>query len=106
MTLLAGDLTTPARVALWLPNVPSPAPGVVPMLITAETNLIYSKLNRARTYNQQFIRTLDGVGNYQMVLPDYPVTSITAVQVGSVLFNPFPLPNPQTGLPISTFGYG
>jgi|SRR5579863_8827289 len=106
MTLLSGDLTTPARVALWLPNVPSPTPPVIPMLISAQTNLIYSKLNRARLYSQQFVRTLDGVGNYQLVLPDYPVTAVSAVQVGPVAINPYPLPNPTTGLPISTFGYG
>lgn len=105
MTLLAGDLTTPARVAIWIPNL-NPAAPIVPMLISAQTNLIYSKLNRARLYNQQFIRMLDGVGNYQLVLPDYPVTAVSAVQVGSAAINPYPLPNPVTGLPISTFGYG
>jgi hypothetical protein len=49
------------------------------------------------------------VGNYQIILPDYPVESITSIQMGSVLIQPFPLPQP--GLPVltppNTFGgYG
>jgi hypothetical protein len=49
------------------------------------------------------------VGNYQIVLPDYPVENIISVQLGSLLIQPFPLPQP--GLPVliqpnSFGGYG
>lgn len=107
MTLASGDLTTPARVINWLPNPPSLQSPLLPQLITSMTALIYNKLNRARLYQQVFTRTLDGVGNYQLVLPDWPVLSVTKVQMGAALVNPAPLPNPTTGvIPPPNYGYG
>lgn len=105
MTLLAGDLTTPARAAVWMANAPSLPSPVLSQLISSMTGMIYNKLNRARLYSQPFVRTFDGTGNYQLVLPDWPVTAVTAVQVGSQAINPYPLP-PAGQAPTSTFGYG
>ena len=103
MTLLAGDLTTPARVAVWMPNLTVPS-AIISQLIGSMTGLIYGKLNRARTYSQTFTRTFDGVGNMQLVLPDYPVTSITTVQQGQVLIPPSSISQPT---PVgATPGYG
>jgi hypothetical protein len=59
--------------------------------------LIYSKLNRARLYSQTFTRTFDGVGTAQIMLPDYPVTSIVSVQLGQSL-----IPASTTGTAGST----
>jgi hypothetical protein len=93
MSLLGGDLTTPQRVATWMANAPSIPSPIISQLIGSMTNLIYSKLNRARLYSQTFTRTFDGVGTAQIMLPDYPVTSIQAVQQGSALIPPSVLPN-------------
>lgn len=85
MTLFAGDLTTPQRASVWMsspPTLPSP---ILSQLIASMSSLIYSKLNRARTYSQLFTRTFDGVGNMQLVLPDYPVTSVISVYNGQML---------------------
>lgn len=82
MSLFSGDLTTPQRCGIWLgssPTLPSP---ILSQLITSMSMMIYSKLNRAKLYSQTFTRFFDGVGSMQLVLPDYPVTSITNVQVG------------------------
>lgn len=106
MSLLGGDLTTPARYAQWFGSSAPSSPAVAQM-VTSMSQMIYSKLSRQRVYSQQFVRTLDGVGNYQLVLPDWPVTSISKLQVGSALIQPFPLPSPTTGfVPTNTFGYG
>lgn len=72
------------------------------------TGLIYGKLNRARTFSQTFTRTFDGLGTMQIVLPDYPVTSVTSVQVGNSAVPPSVLPTPPgTNLPPGTsIGYG
>jgi hypothetical protein len=59
--------------------------------------MIYSKLNRARLYSQTFTRTFDGVGNMQLVLPDWPVTSISLVQQGSRV-----IPQSNLGTPPAT----
>lgn len=107
MTLLAGDLTTPARVQTWLPDLTSASNAIVAQLISSMTALLYTKLNRARTFSQTFTRTIDGVGNYQILLPDYPVTGIASVQLGARIINLMPLPNPTTGvIPPPNFGYG
>lgn len=106
MTLLSGDLTTPYRAATWLSSPPSLPSPILSQLIGSVTALIYSKLSRSRLYSQTQTRIADGVGNNQLVLPDFPVTSITLVQIGSALINPYPLPNPISGVQTSTFGYG
>lgn len=106
MSLASGDLTTPARFGIWYPGLSSPNIPIVAQLISSVSAMIYSRLNRARLYSQTFSRTFDGVGTYQIVLPDYPVTSIASVQRGAQLIQPYLLPSPVTGLPIPTFGYG
>jgi len=107
MTLLAGDLTTPQRVVNWLPNPPNVSAPILAQLITSMTSLIYGKLSRARTYSQTFTRTFDGVGNMQLVLPDYPVTSVSSVQNGAALVQQSVLPVPGTTQPAGTCeGYG
>lgn len=107
MSLLGGDLTTPSRVKVWIPNLTAASDAIIAQLITSMTALIYNKLNRSRLFSQQFVRTFDGTGNYQLVLPDWPVTSIMKVQMGAQLILPSPLPNPTTGAVSSLNpGYG
>src|SRR5271168_3099923 len=107
MTLLAGDLTTPQRVATWMAAAPVLPSAILSQLITSMTGMIYGKLNRARLYSQTFTRVFDGVGNMQLVLPDYPVTSIVSVQVGQCLVPPSVLPASGTAQPQGTNpGYG
>ena len=111
MTLLAGDLTTPARYAQWIgPGInPAAIPSVIGQLITSQTAQIYSKLSRARLFSQNFTRVFDGQGTYQIILPDWPVTNISLVQVGSSIVNPAPLPTVTNGVVNSTnsgtYGY-
>ena len=94
MSLLGGDLTTPQRVANWMSNPPTLPSSIISQLIGSMTGLIYGKLNRARTYSQVFTRTFDGLGQMQLLLPDYPVTKIISVQQGSALIQPGPLATP------------
>src|ERR1700731_837574 len=82
MTLASGDLTTPERVVNWLgvgPALPSP---IISQLVSSMSNLIQGKLNRGRIYSQTYTRTFDGVGNMQLLLPDYPVTKLISVTQG------------------------
>lgn len=107
MSLLGGDLTTPQRVAVWLASAPTLPSPIISQLIGSMTSLIYGKLNRARLYSQTFNRVFDGVGNMQLLLPDWPVTSITALQQGSAIIPPYPLGAPTTSIsPPASFGYG
>lgn len=107
MTLASGDFTTQQRVAQWLASAPTLPSALLAQLISSMTASIFGKLHRARLYSQTFVRTFDGVGNYQLVLPDYPVTAISKVQVGRALIQPLALPDPVTGAQQGTgFGYG
>lgn len=107
MSLLSGDLTTPQRAAIWMANAPTIPSPILSQLITSMTALIYSKLNRARLYSQTFTRVFDGLGNMQIILPDWPVTSISAVQQGQALVSPSVLPTPGSSQPSGTNpGYG
>lgn len=108
MTLAGGDLTTLSRVKNWIPNLGSSGTdSILIQLITSCSQSIYAKLSRARLYNQTFTRYIDGVGNYQLVLPDYPVTAINSIQMGAQILNPSPLPVPnQSVIPPNNAGYG
>lgn len=101
MTLSSGDLTTLVRVQLWLPGSGTAAnPLLSSVVIPDASRMIINKLNRARLFLQTFTRIIDAVGNYQIVLPDYPVLGITSVQMGSALVQPFPLPTPGQAPPL------
>jgi hypothetical protein len=107
VSLAGGDLTTPQRVATWMANAPTLPSPIISQLIGSMTNLIYSRLNRARIYNQTFTRTFDGTGTMQLVLPDYPVTGIISVQQGSQVIPASALPAANgTYLAGTSQGYG
>lgn len=102
MSLYSGDLTTQQRAAVWLGNSPTLPSPVLGQLIGSMSALISNKLNRARTYSQSFTRVFDGVGNMQLVLPDYPVTAISTVQVGSRAILPSVIPAVGSAPPPNT----
>lgn len=103
MSLFGGDLTTPARFINWSGSSLTLPSAQISQLITSQTAMLYGKLNRSRLYSQTFTRIFDGVGNMQIELPDWPVTSVVAVQQGSSLVQPaLLLPPPAAS---TYFGY-
>jgi hypothetical protein len=107
MSLLGGDLTTQQRVSTWLANAPAQPSPILAQLIGSMSTLIYNKLNRGRLYSRTHTRIFDGVGNSQLVLPDWPVTSIASVQQGCALIPPSVLVPQGTVQPPGTSpGYG
>lgn len=109
MTLLNGDLTTVARLENWLTGYSqNPPTSLFQQLITSMTQMIYGKINRGAIYSRSYTRVTNGFGTNALVLPDYPVTSVTALQVGAAAVPASPLPNPITGLAAGLqtgFGY-
>jgi len=109
MSLAAGDLTTPSRFSVWSGlDVSNPKTlATVQQLISSMSQMLYSKLNRSRIYSQSFVRTFDGVGTAQLVLPDYPVTSVVALQQGQRLIPPSPVLLEGVSWPVgASQGYG
>ncbi len=82
MSLATGDLTTLAAAKAYMANPPSDP--VLSGLITRISRQIQSILNRSAivptTYTQQFSGTCTG----QLVLPDWPVTTLTSLVIGGV----------------------
>lgn len=93
MSLLGGDLTTPARVAVWMAAAPTLPSAVVTQLIGSQSAMIRGKLNRGALYSQIITRTFSGLGNSQIVLPDYPLTSVIEVEMGSTSIPAAQVPN-------------
>ena len=107
MGLLSGDLTTQQRVVTWMGTGPTQPSAILTQLISSMTQMIYSRLSRSRVYSQTFVRTFDGVGNMQLVLPDYPVTKLIAVQQGNCTVPLSVLPAPGAAQPTGTInGFG
>lgn len=105
MTLANGDLTTLARAETWIEGTTTNSQPILQQLITSMSAMIHSKLNRSQLYSHQFTRTFDGQGTNQIVLPDYPVTGVSQVQVNGALIPAAPLPTvPQTD-PVAPFGW-
>src|SRR5215469_1664099 len=106
MTLSNGDLTTLVRVTNYIPDATSNSSSVLNQLISSASSSIYNKLNRGRLFSQTYNDIFDGVGNYQLLLRHYPVTNISAVQIGAAAISQYPLPTPGQVAPPNTFGYG
>lgn len=107
MSLAGGDLTTLLRAENWLLGTNSNSSTILSQLITACSASIRTKLNRGTLFSKSFTRTFDGTGTYQLVLPDYPVTSVASIQMDAAIIQASPLPNPTTGLPPEpAVGYG
>lgn len=82
MSLAMGDLTTLSNVKAYIANPPSDT--VITSLITRLSRNITSVLNRGlivpKTYTQQF----SGQWTRQLVLPNWPLLSISSIYIGGV----------------------
>lgn len=74
-------------------------------LITSVSASIRGKLNRGQLQVKTYTRSFDGNRNGQLLLPDYPVLSITSLQAGQTAIMSAALPPPGQSLNTST-GYG
>ena len=102
MSLASGDLTTLAAAKAYLTNAPSDA--VISGLISRVSSQIRSILNRRllvpSTYTQQF----SGQNTRQLVLPEYPLLSLSSLVVGGVSVPVAPQVNSVLGFGVP-FGY-
>lgn len=107
MSLAGGDLTTLARMQVWLPDVTSgPASAILAQLISSASQQIRSQIMRPYLGSRSYTRSFDGSGTGRLVLPDWPVTKVATVQVESVTIPPAPAPAPSEIWPLTPFGYG
>lgn len=104
MTLANGDLTTLAAAKAYLTNAPSDA--VLSGLITRISRMIQGTLNRSllvpKTYTEQY----NGTGTQMLVLPHWPLTTLTSLKISGVLIPIAPqLDDVNSPPPNVPFGY-
>lgn len=102
MSLKNGDLTTSTRLGNWI-TVGSSA--IVGQLISSSSATIRGKLNRGSLLVKNVNRSFDGSGNNRLVLPDWPVLSVSSLQVGMTAIQAAPLLAPGQSLNLNQ-GYG
>ena len=79
-----GDLTTLANVKAWMGITSTDHDAVLTRLISAASNYIQSWLNRD-LFAADCTERFDGTGTAMLVLPNYPVQSVTSVKVNGVV---------------------
>jgi hypothetical protein len=103
MSLATGDLTTLATLKAYVVN--PPADTVLSGLITRISRFVHGQLNRhllvPKTYTQQF----DGSGTRQLILPEWPVISLSSLSIGgcAVPFAPQPTQSPPPAPNVSPY---
>lgn len=87
------DLTTLARVKEWLNIKPADTSqdSLLNRMITAASAFVESWLNRTFAITA-YSELLDGTGGRRMGLGNYPILTVTKVQVGTQLYSPAPAP--------------
>jgi hypothetical protein len=106
MSLETGDLTTPALALAWSGGSGNPSPQYS-TFVSSMSRSILNAINRVRLFSQTFVRTIDGTGTFQLQLPDFPVTSVTSLQVGNRLIPQSNLATPPNFDTVSANpGYG
>ncbi len=102
MSLATGDLTTLATAKAYM-SAP-PADAVLAGLITRVSRQVQTYLSRTllvpATYTQQF----SGTGTRQLVLPDWPLLSLTSLAIGGVAVSVAPQAD-STTVPNVPYGY-
>lgn len=104
-------LTCLNNVKTWLSSSTTTDDALLTSMITAFTDAIMSYLERPTFAATQVTETRDGVGNQKMTLRNWPVISVSAVQVfggqgfGGNQFGQSGLPNGVQNIPASS-GFG
>ena len=85
-----GDLTSLANVKDWLGlgTASSPSDSRLSRLISALSGSIRSEIQRFNLLPTQYTDVRDGSGNDNLVLNNWPVTSVSLVKVGSAIIPP------------------
>lgn len=83
-----GDLTTLAAVKEWLGITTTGSDATLSRQITALSSAIRTEINRYSLIASIRTEIRDGMGTPYMVLKDWPVNSVSLVEIGSALIQP------------------
>ena len=82
MSLASGDLTTLAVIKGYIASAPSDA--ILSGLVTRVSRMMQSAMNRPLLVPRAYAEQYDGTGTAQLVLPNWPVLSISSLTVSGV----------------------
>jgi hypothetical protein len=97
--MLPDDLTTLANLKTYL-NIPATQTTQHQQLqgmISRVSSQIRAFLGRGSLLSQSYTKLFDGTGTSRLMLPDWPVTGVAAVQVGARAYQQAPNPGPLVG---------
>lgn len=94
MSLASGDLTTVANAKMWITALGGTTQSdvLIQQLITRTSAQIRSWLSRPYLLSRNYTSTFDGSRTSKQILPYWPVTAVSSVQVGNWIVPPEPLP--------------
>lgn len=101
MSLASGDLTTLPTAKAYVEPLPSDA--VLGGLITRVSRMIQGCINRSLLVPKVYVEQFNGTGTQALVLPNYPLISLTSLVIDGVStpispqLGPSPPPTPQFG---------
>src|ERR1700735_1056227 len=102
MSLASGDLTTLTDATAYIPNLPSQP--VLQGLISRMSRMILTDLSRSSIIPKTHVQQFNGTGTLSLVLPDWPVISISSLYVSGALLNVAPQANAPVP-PTAPYGY-
>lgn len=102
MSLLSGDLTTPAVAKSYIPNAPNDT--VLSGLITRISSQIRSLINRQALVPTIYTQQFSGQRTRQLVLPEWPLLTLSSLKISGVDTPIAPQLN-DPDPPSFTFGY-
>lgn len=84
MSLAGGDLTTVADVQAYWGLTNAPASSVLKGLITRVSRMLLTNLNRSILVPHTFAEQFNGTGTESLVLPNWPLLSLTSLGISGV----------------------
>lgn len=102
MSLASGDLTTLPTAKSYV--IPLPSDAVLSGLVVRVSRMIQGALNRPLLVPRAYTEQYDGTGTRQLVLPHYPLISLSSLVVSGVTIPISPQPSSSGSVTVA-FGY-
>lgn len=102
MSLVGGDLTTVLACQTYLDS--SPAAPILSGLVTRISAMVRSAINRNFVYPRAYSQVFNGTGTNALVLPEWPLLSVSSLSINGSALSLSPQPTVQQSFSLP-YGY-